>query len=239
MTIIHETPRIIHETHRIIHETPRIIREIPVLFRPDMAYAACHGAKTQTRRAVKDQPQLNGTIHNNVPAWWWPTKQSEAGYIHTDFGSLVRIMLGECPYGQPGDTLRMLTTWAVSPHYDRYRPRQIPKARWLRAGTTDAEYPFKFWHAGMGPKPEGFGKSRPGRFLPNKARHLMPAFRNEGVRVERVREIIARDVEAEGVETACWSDYRDLWDSINGKRPGCSWTENPWVWCVSFRRITP
>lgn len=28
-----------------------------------------------------------------------------------------------------------------------------------------------------------------------------------------------------------------LWDSINGKR--ASWASNPWVWCVSFRRVVP
>lgn len=33
------------------------------------------------------------------------------------------------------------------------------------------------------------------------------------------------------------TEFRLLWDSINGKRPGCSWEANPWVWCVSFRRL--
>lgn len=30
--------------------------------------------------------------------------------------------------------------------------------------------------------------------------------------------------------------FRKLWDSINAKR-GYGWDENPWVWCVSFRKI--
>lgn len=33
--------------------------------------------------------------------------------------------------------------------------------------------------------------------------------------------------------------FHDLWQSINGKRPGCSWDENPWVWRVEFSRVTP
>lgn len=33
--------------------------------------------------------------------------------------------------------------------------------------------------------------------------------------------------------------YRELWDSINGKRPGCSWAESPFVWVLEFRRVTP
>jgi hypothetical protein len=32
-------------------------------------------------------------------------------------------------------------------------------------------------------------------------------------------------------------DCRHLWDRINGKRPGCDWSTNPWVWVVSFRRL--
>lgn len=32
-------------------------------------------------------------------------------------------------------------------------------------------------------------------------------------------------------------NYRALWQAINGKRPGCSWADNPWVWCVEFKRL--
>ena len=33
--------------------------------------------------------------------------------------------------------------------------------------------------------------------------------------------------------------FREVWDSINGKCPGCSWTDNPWVWVIEFKRIKP
>lgn len=33
--------------------------------------------------------------------------------------------------------------------------------------------------------------------------------------------------------------FSSLWQSINGKRPGCSWDANPWVWRVEFSRVTP
>lgn len=33
--------------------------------------------------------------------------------------------------------------------------------------------------------------------------------------------------------------YRKLWDQINGRKPGCAWSDNPWVWVVSFKRVTP
>jgi hypothetical protein len=28
--------------------------------------------------------------------------------------------------------------------------------------------------------------------------------------------------------------FAALWDSINGKRPGCSWADNPWVWADTY-----
>ena len=33
--------------------------------------------------------------------------------------------------------------------------------------------------------------------------------------------------------------FAALWQSINGKRPGCSWDANPWAWVVTFSRVTP
>lgn len=76
------------------------------------------------------------------------------------------------------------------------------------------------------------------------------------VRVERLQDISEADAIAEGIEPAYgeWRDYRTdqainypvcltprasyqtLWESING--PG-SWESNPWVWVVSFKRVTP
>ena len=30
--------------------------------------------------------------------------------------------------------------------------------------------------------------------------------------------------------------FKNLWDSINGRKPGKAWNDNPWVWVVEFRR---
>ena len=61
-----------------------------------------------------------------------------------------------------------------------------------------------------------------------------------GVRVERLQDISEKDAWAEGSEgydddvtggKSGYSEFHDLWESING--PG-SWDANPWVWVVSF-----
>lgn len=76
------------------------------------------------------------------------------------------------------------------------------------------------------------------------------------VRVQRLQEISIDDARAEGLVPAdaggvpCWRGYagapvtpsasvafHDLWDSINAKRPGCAWDDNPWVVALTFRAI--
>lgn len=71
------------------------------------------------------------------------------------------------------------------------------------------------------------------------------------IRVEQVQSIGIYDIQAEGLEIesdygpgddpsdfydAAREGFRKLWDSINGKRAGCSWADNPWVWVIEFKR---
>lgn len=76
------------------------------------------------------------------------------------------------------------------------------------------------------------------------------------VRVERVQEISAEDVAAEGldlvrrlpmvppqgtdldalIKLVAHHEFRQLWDEINAKR-GYPWADNPWVWAITFRLL--
>jgi len=67
------------------------------------------------------------------------------------------------------------------------------------------------------------------------------------VRVERLQDISDAECIAEGCpgghgaipgygyNATPYEHYRWLWESINGAG---SWAANPWVWCITFRRVS-
>src|SRR5690606_17555323 len=158
-----------------------------------------------------------------------------------------------CPYGAAGTRLWVRETWA--PLGDQLtevtgRPRVFrADADLVRDDSGDRVG----WWLG-----ETFleGSERPFRWRPSL---YMPRWASRitlevtEVRVQRLQEITEEDAIAEGVAAnpyvmcdgtvdelmsiSARDNFRALWDTINGKRPGCSWKANPWVWVVEFRRI--
>lgn len=57
------------------------------------------------------------------------------------------------------------------------------------------------------------------------------------VRVQRVQEISHRDAVTEGIAESPFvqTAFARLWNSINAKTH--PWSENPWVWCLTFRKL--
>jgi len=103
-------------------------------------------------------------------------------------------------------------------------------------------------------KPEDCGRGasdnrwRPSIHLPRWASRI--SLKVSEVRVERLHEISADDILAEGIDVQHHlgkpgpPTHRTLaiafaasWDAINGEREGCSWSANPWVWVITFHRV--
>lgn len=204
--------------------------EKPILFSGEMVRAILEGRKTQTRRVVK-LPKEKGKEYRFDGAWKDGPKPFNAGeYLHLPFRNLAdgpngwehEMSVREfCPHGNPGDLLWVRETW---------RPQD--------GMTIECRYQDEIEYRADGNRPKEPTDCcwKPSIFMPRWASRI--TLEIIGVRVERLQDISSADAIAEGVPVDDpIHDYQILWDSINGKRPGCSWLSNPFVWAISFRRV--
>jgi hypothetical protein len=214
------------------------VAEKPILMSGPMVRAILEGRKTQTRRVIKPQPQdYDFGVGGIKPAFVEP--QSFYKAVGVDAFNNGGAGLVRCPYGSRGSRLWVREGFKVSPE-----PHEPDGHYWLTYPADGTREEVDYSEMEMGRlKP---GKSYPSIYLPRWASRI--TLEITGIRVERLQDIRTRDIEAEGIlpderYLGSANRYRhafeDGWDMINGKRPGCSWADNPWVWCVSFRMIQP
>jgi hypothetical protein len=215
-----------------------------VTFKQEMARAYAEGRKRMTRRVIKYIPALGD------PKNW--CHKIGSGKFWIAVGNYRKY----CPYGQPGDQLILGTTWATLEKYDNRKPSDLPTEEMQPStpGFVIKWDPIPLWsYFDSDEKPDGFGKLRPGRFLPGFLRDRMPRETLKIVRAERVQDITDEEAILEGIlETPrdpgfdCWSThgmrnyyptpraaFKALWESINAGR-GYSWDSNPWVWVLGW-----
>lgn len=226
---------------RVIEQPPDAL---PILFSPAMVRAERAGLKNQTRRVIKPQPigvpwYWEGDEVDPRPGWFDGFEEGwdPRGGAIRDVNRQLR-----CPYGAPGTLL-----WV------RERMRVVE----LRGGAIRVRYEADGAESDWIAWPERLkGTPRLGHCLAyggfrEASRTLLKVSR---IRVERLQDISEGDARAEGVAYCDEPGHADcfyrgtvgyrcaferLWDSINGKRPGCSWEANSWVWVVDFVRFEP
>lgn len=207
------------------------MKERPVLFSATMVRALLSGAKTQTRR-IACSGDLVGV----------QTRDGTTVATFTDHcGDDPLPLVVTCRQGAPGDKLWVKETWGLHAYGDfTYWNRESVAGRseddvrgsWEVAYAADATSVYDHW--------------RPSIHMPRWASRL--TLEVTGVRVERLQAITEADAKAEGVTPAPFCKagraaglehveaFEELWGDINGAE---SWAANPWVWVVSFRRVTP
>lgn len=211
--------------------------EKPILFSTPMVRAILDGRKSQTRRVMKPQPDA---VHDGEPYWF-------IGGYRTRMDANNPLV---CPYGFPGSRL-----WVRETCRAEELPSGLDGVRYLADDcfipidntpeSGDAWLDLRYY--GKRASPVAPVKTVPAIHMPRWASRI--SLEITGVRVERLQDISEADALAEGVNvhpdhhgkprTSIYSPvqaYADLWDQINGPE---SWAANPWVWAVSFRRITP
>ena len=224
------------------------MNERGILMGAPMVRKLLTGEKTQTRRALRKQPDshhwetlpgyelrrlemvtIDGRISvkfvHSIPHN--PNSDDASGWV-------------TCPYGVPGTKLWVRETWRADAKFDAMSPRDIPPGSGVFCEANRGN-----WECG--PYDGTPGKLRPSMFMPRWASRI--TLEVTDVRVERLHAISEDDDLAEGVTPSAggmWTAAQGqagtspraafalLWNSINGVG---SWDANPWVWCLSFRRV--
>lgn len=188
----------------------------PILYNAPMVRAILDGSKTQTRRVLKVQPDMNCL---KLPV-------GSSGWSHY-FALNVPLAVG--------DTLWVKETWRTLQKWDDDPPRLLMDDQDKVDYAADGFPRNPLW---------AWGKTRVSIFMPRWASRI--SLRVTGVKVERLQDISEADAKAEGwngpltelgypvAKPVQW--FSSLWESING--PG-SWDANPWVVAYTFERIEP
>ena len=206
------------------------MRERPILFSAPMVRAILAGTKTQTRRVVKER---------HIDA---------APPVH-----FLQYLRENCPYGQPGDRLWVRETWQ-GPLIDEELEEEFSQSPDYFKKPAFCAYRATDTLDAINADGEELGW-RPSIHMPRWASRILLEI--TAIRVERLHEISEADAQAEGVERVVvgsgWRRYcdpdseevgvppcgdarrsfRSLWKYINGAE---SWSANPWVWVVEFKR---
>ena len=212
------------------------MKERPILFSAPMVRAILEGRKTQTRRLV-NFVQFD---RSDTPGYDWHFRGTAKGTKKSSLWQDLRHdqLLGICLYGRSGDRLWVRETWQFC-DYDG--PGGEPATCVVYRADGETEDKRRGWI--------------PSTQMPRWASRITLEITD--VRVERVQDISNDDCVAEGI-TAIGKGVRlsdgsyaqagryeskastvrqlfsDLWTETNG--PG-SWSLNPWVWVLEFKRV--
>lgn len=209
------------------------MKERPVLFNGPMVRAILTGQKTQTRRVMKPQPAP--WVEEFGFSALTPPGSIEGRGGHMGAASKFYRL----PYGQVGDRLWVRESAYIAPPGfaddagdaldEQGRRRVAGYAASMDAESVRCAGDFRV-------------KCTPSIHMPRWASRIMLEVTD--VRVQRLDAITDRDARAEGIPyDDSWfggpterAVFRDLWREIYGH---ASWDANPFVWAVTFRRVTP
>lgn len=239
------------------------MKERPILFSAPMIRPILAGTKTQTRRLINPVGNDDGFVLRDYGDGFWPyrSEDGESGFYRDRDGYDMEERI-KCPHGQRGDRLWIREAWQYYDWTDDGEPLIRYAAdnatAWPETSTEEWGEKLQDVWAALSMN-ENYAidmaardrRWRPSIHMPRWASRI--TLEVTGVKVERLQDISEADAMAEGIVSAgdgngfqladtthymgaARDSYASLWQSING--PG-SWDANPWVWCVSFLRVSP
>lgn len=188
-------------------------KERGMIFNAEMVRAILSGQKTQTRRIVKcDFQEIAGRDDGTLWPWREDCEHAEDYWY-------------PCPHGNVGDRIWVRETFA--------KGLSTKSTLAYRATHKPEDLEDGFWET---------IKWTPSIHMPRWASRILLEITS--VRVERLNDISEEDAQAEGVlpsthaitppEAVYRVGFGELWRSIYGDE---GWKKNPWVWCISFKRV--
>lgn len=216
-------------------------KEYPIIFNEWSINRILAGEKSQTRRIVKSLPDNVEYVEQLAGSSEWVCHVGNATH-----------KIGDCPYGQPGDSLWVREAFRLPAGYDEMGPADVIREMGCEVWRYEAdgeEHGPKWKYPNE--KTFTWGKYRHNRYMPRELCRLR--LRVEDVRVERIQDISQSDARAEGVTKTvvdsrgvAWNSdrigrdgtyrmgFKLLWNDIHGDG---AWEENSWVWVIEFSRI--
>lgn len=226
------------------------MKERPIIFSGPMVRALLAGIKTQTRRVLKPQPTDLDHRHSVTTPDNLATAVASANKARGP-----RAPATVCPYGVPGDCLRVRETFFAYGRWGTRYSNTRQREEWHFVDMTiECGMSYRYAEAGAdfalstrGDAAASWHK-RPAIFMPRVASRIV--LENTSIRIERLNDCSVQDAVAEGIgfdpgfielrtrddkhPSSAIASYRRVWESINGIG---SWEQNPWVWVVEFRRM--
>ena len=245
----------------------QVSRERPILFSGEMILRILAGEKTQTRRVVKPQPdgafEGPGVYQPTVVGRDGEEREGEpvCGIYSPDGEWGIK-----CPYGKPGDRLWVRETFDAPPgstnpndvvyraDYTASEPQHTWKPsiflpRWASRITleiTDIRVERLQEISEVDAQAEGAqGSMMPelytvvfegGGTVEIGANYVHGIPKAGDVLAER-RVAHVEHNPAHQIATPL-DEFRSIWNRINTK-PGICWDDSPWVWAITFKRVTP
>lgn len=208
-------------------------KDHPILMNGAMVRATLAGAKTQTRRIIKPQPQM--VTDKRIEPW-----QGDPAALHALLAESGR----KCPYGQPGNQIWVRET--LGHHADKGH---------YYAATGMHVGPLLDYELEPSPSIGIPARTIPSIHMPRWASRILLEIVSVGV--ERLQDISDADIVAEGIDMEALAEsqdrydivckgsgasgratertaWRDLWESTGG-----DWEANPWCWAITFKRVMP
>jgi hypothetical protein len=191
----------------------------PILFNEEMVNAILSGRKTQTRRLIKGINPFHAEDYDGRLM----IEDRNGDYVPAE---------NFCRY-QKGDTLYVRETWCVC---DASEAASAICFGYKASGASAWKHVNEFdYNKIIGNELGGW---HPSIHMPKSAARIF--LEVENVRAERLHDISAAGIKAEGVESGDINDFKRLWDSVVSltMRHIYGWEANPWVYVIEFKEVS-